>query len=91
MAAAVLARLREHPLLQPLRDAGEPALVSRHVRAIWADALPLGGGQYQLTMRIEHEEWWEPRLYTFEEHARRLAGYLAREIWTQWDRVSEDA
>lgn len=54
MTQTVLQVLRVHPLLQPLRDAGEPVLVSCHTQAIWADALPLGGGQYQLTARLEH-------------------------------------
>ena len=76
---------RVHPLMQLLREAREPVLLSFHTRGIWVHGLPTGPSSYQFEVRVEHEEWWEPRLYIFKDHARRLASYLAREVRHQWD------
>jgi hypothetical protein len=85
MAQIVLARIRTHPLLQPLRDGGHPVLIGCHERAIWAQAIFLGRGEYELEARATYPEWWEPIKDTREDWAGKIATRLAKGIRTQWD------
>lgn len=85
MADLVLARIRTHPLLQPLRDAGYPIRIGCHERAIWAEAIPIGRGEYELEARVTYPEWWEPIKDTREDWALRIAARLAKGILVQWD------
>jgi hypothetical protein len=81
----VLERIRTHPLLQPLRDAGITVFVGCHEDAIFARALFRGRGEYELDARSIYPEWWEPFRDTREEWALKLAGRLARNLRAQWD------
>ena len=88
MARAVLQELRNHHLVAPLREATRPQIdgpvVGCHTRAIWA-SYGFRDGEYQLEARIEVPGWWEPEMYTAEDHAKRLARYLAYALRVQWE------
>lgn len=90
MGRTVLHLLRDHPLLQPLRDAREGPedgpLVGCHARAIWASYGFLGGGAYRLRTRIEETAWWEPLNMG---RARSLADRLAAELRAEWEASGE--
>lgn len=89
MARAVLQELRGHRLVVPLRESGRSQIdrpvVGCHTPAIWASFGSLGRGEYRLEARVEVPEWWEPELLTFEDYAKRLAGFLAFELRRQWE------
>jgi hypothetical protein len=85
MAQLVLERIKVHPLLQPLRDAGYPVLISCHADALWAQAIPIGGGMYDLEARIKHPGWFVPVLDSSEDWAWKLANRLAKGIRKKWD------
>lgn len=73
--------LRAHPLLEPLRKANVPVLVTRSPGGIGAHAL-LSGGERMLEVRIEEERWWLPRR---SGRGRVIAEQLARSLRGQWD------
>lgn len=73
--------LRVHPLLDPLRQARVPVLVTRSATGIGAHAL-LVGGERMLEVRIEEERWWLPLR---SGRSRVLAEQLARGLRDQWD------
>ncbi len=84
VASEVVARIRVHPLLQELRDAGHPVLISCHERAIWAHTIHRGGGDYGIEARIETPSWWEGRRLTRDDWVIRLSNTLAKEVRRQW-------
>ena len=90
MASLVVERIQQHPLLAPLRAAGFPVLVSCHERAIFAQAISRGAGEYELEARIIYPEWWEPIHNTREDWALKIAGRLARNLRIQWDARDPD-
>jgi hypothetical protein len=73
--------LRAHPLLEPLRRANVPVLVTRSVSGIRAHAL-LVGGERLIEARIEEERWWLPLR---SGRARVIAEQLAGALRDQWD------
>lgn len=73
--------LRAHPLLEPLRQARVPVLVTRSPGGIGAHAL-LVGGERILEARIEEERWWLPPR---SGRGRVIAEQLARGLREQWD------
>jgi hypothetical protein len=91
MARLVLDRVRTHPLLQPLRDAGQAVWTSCHEWAIFAQAIPIGRGEYELEARITYPDWGEPVKDTREDWAGKSATRLAKNIRIQWDARDPDA
>ena len=90
MAQDILRAIHAHPWVQPIMEELErrgegKILVSCHANAVWTEALRIGAGQYELMARIEHPEWWVPKLDTREDHVRKLTAYLARRPREQWD------
>jgi hypothetical protein len=85
----VITRIRVHPLLQELRDAGHPVLVSCHECAIWEHMVYRGAGEYGIEARLEIETWWQGRRYVREDWAFRLANTLAKEVVRQWEAGGE--
>ena len=73
--------LRAHPLLEPLRSARVPVLVTRSTGGLGAHAL-LVGGERMLEARIEEERWWLPQR---SGRGRVIAEQLARSLRAQWD------
>ena len=73
--------LRSHPLLEPLRQASVPVLVTRTPAGISAHAL-LALGERLIESRIEEERWWLPQR---SGRARVIAEQLARSLREQWD------
>ena len=90
MAQDILHALHAHPLVQPIMEELErrgegKIMVGCHTNAVWAEALRVGAGQYEVSARIEHPEWWQPKLNTREDHVRKLTAYLAGRLREQWD------
>lgn len=73
--------LRDHSLLEPLRRANVPIMVTRSVNGIRAHAL-LVGGERVIEGRVEEERWWLPLR---SGRARVIAEQLARALRDQWD------
>lgn len=86
VASEVLRLLKRHPLMEPLRKAREPVLVTCHERALIAHGLPTGPTSYRFEAKLEAERWWEPRSGHW---AHRLASRLAVEVRKQWDKQHE--
>ena len=81
MALLVGELLTVHPILQPLRSAGEIVDVEASPRAIWAKALSA-----MLVVQIQAPDWWMPRRETAEDRARHLSQRLAIEMRRAWER-----
>jgi hypothetical protein len=73
--------LRDHPLLESLRNANVPILVTRSPAGIRAHAL-LVGGERLIESRIDEPRWWLPLR---SGRARVIAEQLARDLRAQWD------
>jgi hypothetical protein len=73
--------LRSHALLEPLRQAIVPVLVTRSDSGIRAHAL-LVRGERLIEARVEEERWWLPPR---SGRARVIAEQLARGLREQWD------
>lgn len=73
--------LKAHPLLEPLRTAQVPILVTRSRSGIGAHAL-LAGGERILEARIEEDRWWLP---VRSGRGRVIAEQLAQRLRQQWD------
>lgn len=86
MGHLVFLYMQRHPLLQPLREAGERVYLSHHFEAIWASALPSSDqpGTYEIEVRIKHPRWWAPVLDTEEDWAAKLTTRLAKGIRKGW-------
>lgn len=73
--------LKAHPLLEPLRAAQVPILVTRSSSGIGAHAL-LARGEKILEARIEEDRWWLP---VRSGRGRVIAEQLAQALREQWD------
>jgi hypothetical protein len=73
--------LKSHPLLEPLRQAHVPILVTRAPTGIGAHAL-LAGGERMLEARVDEERWWLPER---SGRGRVIAEQLAGSLRQQWD------
>jgi hypothetical protein len=72
-AELVRERIRSNPLLQPLADAGRPALLGYTHRYIWIES-----GETVLA-KFLWPNWWMPGLATREDHAASVAYHLVIE------------
>lgn len=86
VARRVFWYIKQHPLVQPIRDAGHEVISWHHQEAIWAVAVRnRDGTDHELEERIAHPAWWVPVLDTEEDWAARLTTRLAKGIRKQWD------
>lgn len=83
MALLVGELISRHPLLQPLRSAGEIVHVEASPRAVWAKA-----STAMLVIQIEASDWWVPRTESNEDRAHHLSRRLAIEMRRAWERRS---
>lgn len=81
IARSVRELLKTHPLLEPLRTAQVPILVTRSQSGIGAHAL-LARGERILEARIEEDRWWLP---VRSGRGRVIAEQLAERLREQWD------
>lgn len=82
MAAYVQTRVRFHPELEPLREAGVSYSVQAEVGAIWITAMAYSQGEGKLLKEvIDRSEWWAPMKRT---HADEIAGELAVRVRKSW-------
>jgi hypothetical protein len=90
MGREIIHALHAHPLVRPIMEELErrregKILLGCHANAVWAEALRTGGAQYEVSARIEHPEWWVPKMDAREDHVRKLVAWLARRLSEQWD------
>lgn len=77
-AQLVRERIRASPLLQPMADAGQPALLGYDPEQLW---LSTGGEEI---VRYRWPGWWRLGLTSREDRAAEIANTMAREAAARW-------